>query len=92
MRRSKAVIFIRLLKAYLKSSVNLKMCQEREGADTMPIHEVVTVKGDSRESNARQPASDIGDHRILNGGITEIGSSVWRQQRNSRLPRIDAEM
>ena len=73
--------------------MNLKMCENREGADThADPRSVVTVNGDSRESNARQPPSDIGDHRILNGGITKIGSSVWRQQRNSRLPRIDAEM
>jgi hypothetical protein len=53
------------------------MCEERKGANTMPIHEVVTFNGDSREFNARQPESDIGDHRILNGGVTEIGPSVW---------------
>lgn len=49
----------------------------------MPLDKVFIVEGDAGELSFGQPGTKVGNHRILNGGITEIVSSVRSQQCDS---------
>jgi hypothetical protein len=48
----------------------------------MPLHEVRAIHADPGELGVRKSATKVGDDRILNGGITQIGAGIRRQQCN----------
>jgi hypothetical protein len=50
----------------------------------MALSEVFAIEGDSGELSPGQPKAYIGDHRILNRGITEVTPCVWSQQCDAR--------
>jgi hypothetical protein len=44
--------------------------------------EVITVESDAKKLSAGHPAAKIKNHRILNGGVTQIPSGIRSQQSN----------
>ena len=50
----------------------------------MLFQEVIVIESDAQELGAGHPLAKIGNHRILNGSITQIPSRIGRYQCDSR--------
>jgi hypothetical protein len=50
----------------------------------MLLQEVIAIESDAQEFSAGHPQAKIGNHRILDGGITQIPPGVGGQKSDSR--------
>ena len=58
--------------------------QKGKRSHAMFLYEVITIEGDAEKLSAGNPQAKIGNHRILNGGVTQIPSCVGRQKGDAR--------
>jgi hypothetical protein len=49
----------------------------------MLLHEVIAIESDAEKLSAGHPQAKIGNHRILNGGVTQIPSGVGGHKSDS---------
>jgi len=49
----------------------------------MLLDEVIVIEGDAEKLSTRHPPAKIANHRILNGGVTQIPSGVGSHQSDS---------